>query len=106
MSSSWRPRHSCPAQADSLGGIRSPSYSAYGHTADTLYEEAATIGYAVCDLFGNLFRSIGFAAVSLNGDPADSPIPWKNRLCQRVTAGGYTEALVIDDGAPPFWIRV
>lgn len=35
-----------------------PSYSAYGHTADTLYEEAATIGYAVCDLFGNLFRSI------------------------------------------------
>jgi FkbM family methyltransferase len=35
-----------------------PSYSAYGHTADTLYEEAATIDYAVCDLFGNVFRSI------------------------------------------------
>ena len=34
------------------------SYSAYGHTADTLYEEAATAGYAVCDLFGNVFRSI------------------------------------------------
>jgi FkbM family methyltransferase len=35
-----------------------PSYSAYGHTADTLYEEAAMVGYAVCDLFGNVFRSI------------------------------------------------
>jgi hypothetical protein len=35
-----------------------PSYSAYGHTADTLYEEAAITGYAVCDLFGNVFRSI------------------------------------------------
>ena len=35
-----------------------PSYSAYGHTADTLYEEAAMLGYAVCDLFGNIFRSI------------------------------------------------
>ncbi len=35
-----------------------PGYSAYGHTADTLYEEAAMVGYAVCDLFGNVFRSI------------------------------------------------
>src|SRR5512147_2665678 len=35
-----------------------PSYSAYGHTADTLYEEAAMLGYAVCDLFGNIFRWI------------------------------------------------
>jgi FkbM family methyltransferase len=35
-----------------------PSYSAYGHNTDTLYEEAALIGYSVCDLFGNLFRSI------------------------------------------------
>jgi FkbM family methyltransferase len=35
-----------------------PSYSAYGHTADTLYEEAAIVGYSVCDLFGNVFRSI------------------------------------------------
>ena len=35
-----------------------PSYSAYGHTADTLYEEAAMLGYAVCDLFGNIFSSI------------------------------------------------
>lgn len=35
-----------------------PSYSAYGHSADTLYEEAAIIGYAVCDLFGNVFQSI------------------------------------------------
>jgi FkbM family methyltransferase len=34
------------------------TYSAYGHTADTLYEEAAMLGYAVCDLFGNVFRSI------------------------------------------------
>ena len=35
-----------------------PSYAAYGHTADTLYEEAMMLGYAVCDLFGNVFRSI------------------------------------------------
>jgi FkbM family methyltransferase len=35
-----------------------PSYSAYGHTADTLYEEAAALGYAVCDLFGNVFESL------------------------------------------------
>jgi FkbM family methyltransferase len=35
-----------------------PSYSAYGHNADTLYEEAAIVGYSVCDLFGNVFRSI------------------------------------------------
>jgi FkbM family methyltransferase len=35
-----------------------PSYSAYCHTADTLYEEAAALGYAVCDLFGNAFWSI------------------------------------------------
>ena len=34
-----------------------PSYAAYGHTADTLYEEAMMLGYAVCDLFGNV-RSI------------------------------------------------
>jgi FkbM family methyltransferase len=34
------------------------TYSAYGHTANTLYEEAAMLGYAVCDLFGNAFRSI------------------------------------------------
>lgn len=35
-----------------------PSYAAYGHTADTLYEEAAVQGYAVCDLFGNVFVSL------------------------------------------------
>lgn len=35
-----------------------PSYSAYGHTADTLYEEAVALGYAVCDLFGNVFESM------------------------------------------------
>lgn len=35
-----------------------PSYSVYGHTADTLYEEAAALGYAVCDLFGNVFGSL------------------------------------------------
>ena len=35
-----------------------PSYSAYGHTADTLYEEASALGYAVCDLFGNVFGSL------------------------------------------------
>ena len=35
-----------------------PSYAAYGHDADTLYEEAMMLGYAVCDLFGNVFRSI------------------------------------------------
>jgi FkbM family methyltransferase len=34
------------------------SYAAYGHAADTLYEEAMLLGYAVCDLFGNVFRSI------------------------------------------------
>jgi FkbM family methyltransferase len=34
------------------------SYAAYGHAADTLYEEAMMLGYAVCDLFGNVFRSI------------------------------------------------
>ena len=32
--------------------------AAYGHDADTLYEEAMMLGYAVCDLFGNVFRSI------------------------------------------------
>ena len=35
-----------------------PSYSVYGHTADTLYEEASALGYAVCDLFGNVFGSL------------------------------------------------
>jgi FkbM family methyltransferase len=35
-----------------------PSYAACGHDADTLYEEAMVLGYAVCDLFGNVFRSI------------------------------------------------
>lgn len=34
------------------------SYSAYGHTADTLFEEASFLGYAICDLFGNIFSSI------------------------------------------------
>ena len=35
-----------------------PSYSVYGHTADTLYEEAVALGYAICDLFGNVFGSL------------------------------------------------
>ena len=39
-----------------------PSYSVYGHTADTLYEEAAALGYAVCDLFRQCLRVIGRVA--------------------------------------------
>jgi FkbM family methyltransferase len=31
-----------------------PAYSAYGHTADSLWDFAASVGYRLSDLFGNL----------------------------------------------------